>query len=216
MMDTGFSCFRIATRPARAFPKATNVRYAITNTVHLMVPSYSSIRIYAIISGLNKQLSRRSPDSRASPGERKMTRLRSGSTLCAFMLMVCANLAFAADAIEWPAYGRDPEGTRYLPATQITRDNVPQLEIAWTYRTGETAAQFSTSEETAFETTPIVIDGVMYISTPLGRVMALDPATGEERWNFDPQIRRNVSYGDFASRGLSTWLDSSTSPGAVC
>ena len=47
----------------------------------------------------------------------------------------------------------------------------------------------------------------MYVGTPLGRVIALDPATGRERWVFDPQIARNIPYGDFASRGVSTWLD---------
>jgi quinoprotein glucose dehydrogenase len=144
-----------------------------------------------------------------------MKRPCSSGTTGVFFLLI-ANLSLAADAVEWPAYGRDPEGTRYVPGTQFTRDNVQRLEIAWTYRTGETDVQFSTSRDTAFETTPIVVDGVMYISTPLGRVMALDPATGEQRWSFDPQIRRNISYGDFATRGLSTWVDEATLPGAVC
>src|SRR5438876_792374 len=54
----------------------------------------------------------------------------------------------------------------------------------------------------------------MYLGTPLGRVIALDPATGRERWVFDPKIKRDVSYGDFASRGVSTWLDESAP--AVC
>src|SRR5690242_14015435 len=56
----------------------------------------------------------------------------------------------------------------------------------------------------------------MYLGTPLGRVIALDPATGRERWVFDPEIRRDVTYGDFASRGVSYWLDSAAPADAPC
>ena len=117
---------------------------------------------------------------------------------------------------DWPAYGRDPQGTRYSPAAAITRSNVARLEVAWTYRTGETGAAFKTDKPTSFEATPLVVDGVMYVGTPLGRVIALDPATGRERWVFDPKIKRDVRYGDFASRGVSTWLDESAAAGAAC
>ncbi|MES2624684.1 MAG: pyrroloquinoline quinone-dependent dehydrogenase [Pseudomonadota bacterium] len=135
---------------------------------------------------------------------------------CALLLSTLTNVVLAAEAVEWQAYGRDVEGTRYLPTSNITRDNVQQLEVAWTYRTGEADPQFATSEETAFEATPIVLDGVMYLATPLGRVMALDPATGNEYWNFDPAIRRDIGYGDFASRGLSTWLNENVAAGSPC
>jgi quinoprotein glucose dehydrogenase len=122
----------------------------------------------------------------------------------------------AGQAVDWTAYGRDLQGTRYLPADQITRDNVTRLEVAWTYRTGETEPRFATKKETSFETTPLVIDGVMYVGTPLGRVIALDAATGRERWTFDPHLKRNVTYGDFSSRGVSAWLDSTAKEGAAC
>lgn len=119
-------------------------------------------------------------------------------------------------AVDWDAYGRDLQGTRYLPAEDITRDNVSQLELAWTYRTRETGRRFATKKSAALETTPLVVDGVLYFSTPLGRVIALDPATGRERWVFDPDIRRDVAYGDFTSRGVSTWLDESMPRDAAC
>src|SRR5690348_902261 len=117
---------------------------------------------------------------------------------------------------DWPVYGRDPQGTRYSPAAAITRGNVARLEAAWTYRTGETGPAFKTDKATAFEATPLVVDGAMYEGTPLGRVIALDPATGRERWVFDPKIRRDITYGDFASRGVSTWLDASAQAGSPC
>jgi quinoprotein glucose dehydrogenase len=101
-------------------------------------------------------------------------------------------------------------------AAGITRENVTRLEVAWTYRTGEADPRFATTKPAAFEATPSVVDGTMYVGTPLGRVIALDPATGRERWIFDPQIARDVTYGDFASRGVSTWLDESATAGAPC
>jgi quinoprotein glucose dehydrogenase len=117
---------------------------------------------------------------------------------------------------DWAAYGRDPQGTRYFPGVAITRSNVARLAVAWTYRTGETGARFKTDKPTAFEATPLVVDGAMYVGTPLGRVIALDPATGRERWVFDPKIKRDVKYGDFASRGVSTWVDEAAPAGAAC
>jgi quinoprotein glucose dehydrogenase len=133
-------------------------------------------------------------------------------------MMISASLSAPAmaQAVDWPAYGRDLQGTRYLPADDITRDNVSRLEVAWTYRTGETEPRFATKKPTSFEATPLVIDGVMYVGTPLGRVIALDAATGRKRWTFDPHIKRNVTYGDFASRGVSAWLDSTARDGAAC
>ncbi len=109
--------------------------------------------------------------------------------------------------IGWPANGRDVQGSRYLPASEINRENVGRLAPAWTYRTSETEPRFATRKAASFETTPLVVDGVMYVGTPLGRVIALDAATGREQWVFDPRIDRDVTYGDFASRGVSMWLD---------
>ena len=59
----------------------------------------------------------------------------------------------------------------------------------------------------SLEVTPLVVDGRMFISTPLGRVMALDPETGRELWKFDPKVDRNITFGDFTSRGVSYWVD---------
>src|SRR5437867_7370176 len=136
--------------------------------------------------------------------------------LVTVLLLGVASIALHGQEIDWSANGRDAQGTRYSPALGITRTNVGSLEVAWTYRTGETDPRFKTGKATAFEATPIVVDGTMYVGTPLGRVIALDPATGRERWVFDPKIERDVSYGDFASRGVSTWLDESAPAGAAC
>jgi quinoprotein glucose dehydrogenase len=118
--------------------------------------------------------------------------------------------------VDWPAYGRDPGGSRYAPIDDISRDNVARLRVAWTYRTRETDSAFATRRETSLEATPLVVEGTIYLSTPLGRVIALDPATGTERWVFDPRVDRRINFGDFTNRGVSTWVDPGARPNASC
>jgi quinoprotein glucose dehydrogenase len=107
-------------------------------------------------------------------------------------------------AAEWPAWGRDPGGQRFSPLATIDRGNVQTLKVAWTFRTGD-SYQPKDSRPTAFEATPIYVDGTLYLSTPLGRILALDPVTGQQRWAYDAKIDKDAGYGDFASRGVSTW-----------
>jgi quinoprotein glucose dehydrogenase len=136
--------------------------------------------------------------------------------IAALIPLVVWLVASQPQEVSWTANGRDLQGTRYLPAADITRENVSRLEQAWTYRTGEAEDRFRTAKPPAFEATPLVVDDTMFIGTPLGRVIALNPSTGQERWVFDPKIDRNIRYGDFASRGVSTWLDESSPAGAAC
>jgi quinoprotein glucose dehydrogenase len=110
----------------------------------------------------------------------------------------------AQSANEWTSYGRDAAGTRNSPLTQVTPGNVSRLAPAWTYRTGEFARA---DEHTRFEATPLMVDGTLYLSTPFGRAIALDPATGRERWTYDAHVDATNDFGDPASRGVSTWLD---------
>nr|WP_254657163.1 PQQ-binding-like beta-propeller repeat protein [Sphingobium fuliginis] len=121
-----------------------------------------------------------------------------------------ATAAPSADA-DWAAYGRDPGGARHSPLRQITTANVGTLRQAWVYHMrppGVTAdagpmpdgmrAKFATGFS-ASEATPLVVDGVMYLATPYNRVVALDAATGKERWaytlaNKDQPSTRGVAY----------------------
>ncbi|MEP6733724.1 MAG: pyrroloquinoline quinone-dependent dehydrogenase [bacterium] len=115
---------------------------------------------------------------------------------------------------EWTAYGHDALGSRFSPLAEITRENVSQLTVAWTYRTGEMGTK--TQQPTKFEATPLMVDGTLYLSTPFGRVIALDPGTGKERWSYDGHSNRMGDWGDFANRGVSTWLDAKAPLDATC
>lgn len=125
--------------------------------------------------------------------------------LSCILLFSAASLAFAAKTGDWPNYGNDPGGQRFSPLTAINRSNVGQLKLAWTYRTGDAYAPKDGSKATQFEDTPLYVDGTLYIGTPLGRVIALDPVTGKQRWAYDPHIDKDKGYGDYANRGVSTW-----------
>src|SRR5260221_10098631 len=70
------------------------------------------------------------------------------------LLLGGAPVALQGQAVDWSANGRDTQGTRYSPASDITRQNITRLAVAWTYRTGETDPRFKTKKETAFEATP--------------------------------------------------------------
>jgi quinoprotein glucose dehydrogenase len=70
---------------------------------------------------------------------------------------------------EWPHYGNDPGGSRYSPLKQIDKGNVAKLAIAWTYHTGDVSDGLKYPSPSAFECTPLVIDGVLYLTTPFSR-----------------------------------------------
>jgi quinoprotein glucose dehydrogenase len=130
-------------------------------------------------------------------------------------------------AQEWPTYGHDPGGIRYSPVAQLTPGNVGQLQVAWVYHMKPPApagapqasadsgaagppqgrgGRGSASGFSSGETTPLVINGVMYVSTPYGRVVALDPTTGKEKWVFP------LPSGSPSTRGVEYFAGDATTP----
>ena len=108
---------------------------------------------------------------------------------------------------QWPVYSRNAGATRFSPLTHIDRENVKQLEVAWTFHTGETAYLEGSqlADDATFECTPLVLDGVMYLVTGSNRAFALDPATGKQLWSYDPQIDLRRHFAETAARGLAIW-----------
>lgn len=94
---------------------------------------------------------------------------------------------------DWPSYGGSPANNHYSPLAQINRTNVKQLRQAWSFDTGE---------EGGLQTTPIVVDGVLYGITPTQKIFALDAATGKPLWKFDSGV-----IGTQPDRGLAYWFD---------
>lgn len=139
---------------------------------------------------------------------------RASLALAALALTLCgcgpapkAPLAPAADA-GWGFYGGDAGGQRFSPATQITPANVKGLTQAWAWSSGDLATKGAALERSAFEATPILAEGRLYVCTPFNAVAALDPETGRELWRRDPQIDTTLHYpNDFVCRGVAFWRD---------
>lgn len=116
-------------------------------------------------------------------------------------------------AQEWPYYGGDPGETHYSHLVRINRDNVRNLKPAWEWKTGESPLPEFKTTPGMFEATPLMIGGVLYLSTPYNRVVALDAATGREIWAYDPKAYTDgqVPNGTgFVHRGVAAWRDSKT------
>src|SRR5215813_3543864 len=113
----------------------------------------------------------------------------------------------AKQEVGWPAYGADEAGTRYSPTKQIDRSNVGKLKVAWIYRTGAMAVATRLVKKAAFEATPILAEGKLFLTTPYDRVIALDPGTGEEIWDYDPGVNLTMNRSEVTSRGVSAWSE---------
>ncbi|HEY2066920.1 MAG TPA: pyrroloquinoline quinone-dependent dehydrogenase [Gemmatimonadaceae bacterium] len=140
------------------------------------------------------------------------------TSVCAALVLATSTSAAQSSTDQWWAYGRDALGSRFSPLVQITPENVGRLTVAWTYRTGELQAAATAKEklQVKFEATPLVVDGVLYLATPRGKVIALDPETGRERWVYDARVKLNEDYGDIATRGVSTFVDPRLAADAHC
>lgn len=103
---------------------------------------------------------------------------------------------------DWPAYGRTQSGLRYSPLKQINSENVKDLQVAWEYHTGEFETE-NDSGETTNQVTPIKVGDNMYICTTHQKLTALDPATGQAKWTYDPKLRADNTYQHLTCRGVS-------------
>jgi quinoprotein glucose dehydrogenase len=100
---------------------------------------------------------------------------------------------------DWPVYRGDPKGNQYVPLAQIHAQNVHQLQPVWEYRTRDA------NERSTMHVNPIVVNGVMYITTPALKAVALDAATGKEMWVFDPAEYNSGTVVRLRNRGVTYW-----------
>lgn len=125
--------------------------------------------------------------------------------------------AAAPGGHDWPMHGADAAGTRFSPLAQINRDNVRELEIAWTYRTGEMArrgAAFNISKE---QNVPITVAGHLILCTPFNSHRRTGSRTGVERWVYDPHVDMKFQPpATYACRGVAAWHDPQVTAGAPC
>jgi quinoprotein glucose dehydrogenase len=112
---------------------------------------------------------------------------------------------------EWSWYGGDAGGNRYSTLTDINRDNVKNLKLAWEWKPGEKPMQEKGIRPGNFEGTPLMIEGVLYLSTSYNRVAALDAASGRELWIYDPKAYEEEGQAlngvGYVHRGVAAWRD---------
>jgi glucose dehydrogenase len=123
------------------------------------------------------------------------------SVFCVVVLPLFFSSTFAAvvNDQDWPVYGGSAANTHYSKLSQINRDNVAQLQIAWSFDTGDA---FTGSE---MQCNPLIVDGVMYIVSPKADVIALNAANGAQLWRFSPLAGQRS--GKMRTRGLTFWTD---------
>jgi quinoprotein glucose dehydrogenase len=116
------------------------------------------------------------------------------------------------DFTGWPDHGGDWGGSRYSSLTQINKDTVGGLELAWTYRTGDGEGPVIPGGSYGLQGTPILLPeaagGSLVLCSAFDRVIALDPANGRERWSFDPEVARGKPGTQYKCRGVAQWQDS--------
>ena len=146
----------------------------------------------------------------AEPNRRAV--LLGGASLLG--LAGCASIAPATPRMaggEWPAYGGDNRAAKYSPLDQINRHNVKDLKIAWEWQSPDAAVLKAHPELAAgdFQATPIMVDGVLYTSTAMCQVAAIDPATGKTLWVYDPGSWKRGPFTSkgFLHRGVAAWRD---------
>src|SRR5688500_14924439 len=98
----------------------------------------------------------------------------------------------------WSVYRGDAANTAYSSLDQIKRDNVSNLKVAWTYHTGDAEK----GNRSAIQCNPIIVNGMMYVTSPKLKLIALDPESGEEMWKFDPFAGAQATG---VNRGATYW-----------
>ena len=112
--------------------------------------------------------------------------------------------------VEWPYYGGDLGNSRFSPLTEINVQNISRLQIVWQWKHFDAPdAQYGTTPG-AFENTPLMIDGVLYVTTPYNSIAALDAESGKELWRFDGEaykLGQLRSASGWKLRGTAFWRD---------
>ena len=138
----------------------------------------------------------------------------------AFLLAITcmqANAQYGTQSGDWPSYGGDTGSTKYSPLTQISAENFGDLEIAWRWTSVDSELDVEALQETNpdvninnFQGTPLKIGNKLYIITAMNLISALDAATGETLWTYNPEVYLSgppINIIGYHSRGVAYWSD---------
>ena len=115
--------------------------------------------------------------------------------LAALAISINVSAQYGTGSGEWPSYGGDTGSTKYSPLNQINPQNFEELEVAWTWTSIDADLDLEAIHEfnesvriNNFQGTPLMVDGTLYIITAVNQIAALDPATGETLWSYNPEV----------------------------
>ena len=132
------------------------------------------------------------------------------SLLLAGSLVISPQGKDSSRQVEWRYYGGDPGGARYSPLADISAENIRSLRVAWEWKHWETPLEQYGTTPGYFESTPLMIDGVLYVTTPYNSIAALDAESGKELWRFDGEgykLGQVLSGSGWKLRGTAFWRD---------
>src|SRR5687767_4589752 len=142
--------------------------------------------------GRSRETAREDPQGCNQAAFRGRSTVTNASALAAAVALLLSAAALAGgraaatrDDVGWPVYRGDPQGTQYAPLAQIHAANVHRLQPVWEYRTRDA------TERSTMHVNPVVVNGVMYVTTPSLKAVALDAASGRDLWTFDPAKHNN-------------------------
>lgn len=121
------------------------------------------------------------------------------------MALALTAFSIATAQTEWSSWGGDPGGMKYSSLKEINRSNVKSLRPLWIFDARDFSDGKTLPVTSAFEATPLVIGGTMYVTTPFHRLFALDAETGALRWSFDPKFDTSTRVTLYQSRGVGYW-----------
>jgi quinoprotein glucose dehydrogenase len=144
-----------------------------------------------------------------------MTDHRTPQAVLAGLAVLAAAALLAAQQpssrqVEWAFYGGDPGGAKYSALADINAQNLQRLQVAWEWKHWETPLEEFGTTPGFFESTPLMIDGVLYVTTPYNSIAALDAETGRELWRFDGEaykLGQILSASGWKLRGAAFWRD---------
>ena len=133
---------------------------------------------------------------------RKPTLLRLSTLIAMAAVALSQTSADSSGNVDWGVHRGDAKGTQYSPLAQIHAANVHKLQPAWEYHTRDA------NQRSTMHVNPIVVNGVMYVTTPSMKAVALDAASGRELWSFDPAKHNNGTVIRLRNRGVAYWKGS--------
>src|SRR5215210_81033 len=133
-----------------------------------------------------------------------------GLILLGSLSVLVAQRGETSRQVEWRYYGGDPGGMKYSPLTDVNPSNIARLQQVWEWKHWETPLEEYGTIPGFFEATPLMIDGVLYVTTPYNSIAALDAETGKELWRFDGEaykLGQVLSGSGYKLRGTAFWRD---------